>query len=100
MNSDFFCWLCYVKLLVCDPDKNSCRGNLVYCSLPAKHYSDLVGFQNKNLKIIAVFKFHPMSRCAITEIDDHEQIKVSINVLMVEGDLLDIRLWANWFKKR
>jgi hypothetical protein len=64
MNSEFSWWLCYVKLLVYDPDKNSCRWDLVYRSLPAKYYNPLSGFPNEKLTIIAILKFHPMNRCA------------------------------------
>lgn len=99
MNGGFSFWLCYVKLLVCDPDKNSCQWDLVYCSLPAKVYDHLLGFQNENLKIIAIFNFHPMNRCAIAEIDEPEQIKASIKVLMVEDNLFNISLWAKWFMR-
>lgn len=94
MNSGFFFWLCYVKLLVCDPDKNTCRWNLVYCSFPAKVFSDLLGFQNEHLKIIAIFKFHPMNCCAIAEIDEPEQLKASTKVLMVGDNLLNFTLAA------
>ena len=65
MNSVFFCWLFYVKLLVYYPDKNSCRWDLVYRSLPAKSYNHLSGFPNENLTIIAILKFYPMNRCAM-----------------------------------
>ncbi|MEG4343057.1 hypothetical protein QUB70_07145 [Microcoleus sp. A003_D6] len=94
MSSGFFFWLCYVKLLVCEPDTNSCRWNLVYCSLPAKVCSDLLGFQNENLKIIAIFKFHPMNHCAIAEIDEPEELKDSIKVLMVGDNLLNFTVAA------
>jgi len=56
MDSEFSLWLCYVNLLVCDPDKNSCQCDLVYRSVPAKNDWDLVGFQNEQLTIIAIFK--------------------------------------------
>jgi len=65
MNSVFFCWLFYVKSLVYDSDKNSCRWDLVYRSLPAKSYNHLSGFPNERLTIIAIFKFYPMNRCAM-----------------------------------
>ncbi|MEG4197288.1 hypothetical protein [Microcoleus sp. Pol12A5] len=89
MNSRFSFWLCYVKLLVCDSDKNYCHWELVYCSLPAEKYRDLVTFQNEELKIIAIFNFHPMNRCAIAEIDEPEHIKTSIKVLMVGDNWLN-----------
>jgi len=65
MNSEFYWWLFYVKLLVCDADKNSCRWDLVYRSLPAKSYNHLSGFPNEKLTIIAILKFYPMNRCAM-----------------------------------
>ena len=99
MNSEFYLWLSSVKLLVYDPDKNSCGWNLVYRSLPAKYYNHLSGFQNEKLIIIAILKFHPMNRCAIAEIDEPEQIKASINVLMIENNLYNIRLWTTVFMK-
>ncbi len=99
MNREFYLWLCYVKLLVYDPDKNSCRWDLVYRSLPAKYYNHLSGFPNEKLTIIAILKFHPMNRCAIAEIDEPEQIKASINVLMIENNLYNIRLWTTVFMK-
>ena len=65
MNSEFYLWLSSVKLLVYDPDKNSCGWNLVYRSLPAKSYNHLSGFPNEKLTIIAILKFYPMNRCAM-----------------------------------
>jgi two-component system, cell cycle response regulator DivK len=100
MSSEFSCWLCYVKLLVCEPDTNSCRWNLVYCSFPAKLYSDLLGFQNEHLKIIAIFKFHPMNSCAIAEIDEPEQLKASIKVLIVGDNLLNFGIPAKTFMRK
>ncbi|MBD1937703.1 hypothetical protein [Microcoleus sp. FACHB-68] len=97
MNGGFSFWLCHVKLMVCDPDKSSCHWDLVYCSLPAKAYDHLLGFQNENLKIIAIFNFHPMNRCAIAEIDEPEQIKASIKVLRVEDNLSNFRIYAKRF---
>lgn len=89
MNSRFSLWLCYVKLLVWDSDKNYYRWDLVYCSLPAENYRDLVSFQNENLKIVATFNFHPVNYCAIAEIDEPEQIKASIKVLIVGDNWLN-----------
>lgn len=100
MNSRFSFWLCYVKLLVCDCDKNSCHWDLVYCSLPAETYSDLVAFQNEKLKIIAIFNFHPMNRCLIAEIDEPEQIKASIKVLIVGDNILNFSLAVRCFIRR
>ncbi len=65
MNSEFYLWLCYVKLLVYGSDKNSCRWDLVYRSLPAKSYNHLSGLANEKLTIIAILKFYPMNRCAM-----------------------------------
>ncbi|MEG4407970.1 hypothetical protein [Microcoleus sp. MON2_D5] len=98
MSSGFSFWLCYTKLLVCDPDKNSCRWNLVYCSFPAKAWFHLLGFQNEQLKIIAIFNFHPMNCCAIAEIDEPEQLKASTKVLMVGDDWLNFSLAAKTFR--
>ncbi|MEG3925629.1 MULTISPECIES: hypothetical protein [unclassified Microcoleus] len=89
MNSRFSFWLCYVKLLVCDSAKNSGHGDLVYCSLPAENYRDLVTFQNEKLKIIAIFNFHPMNHCAIAEIEEPEQLAASIKVLIVGDNRLN-----------
>ncbi|MBD2040989.1 hypothetical protein [Microcoleus sp. FACHB-672] len=100
MDDEFSSWLCHVKLLVCNPDKNSCQSDLVYCSFPAKAYDHLLGFQNEKLKIIAIFNFHPMNHCAIAEIDEPEQIKASIKVLRVEDDLSNFRICAKWFIRR
>ena len=100
MSSGFYFWLCYVKLRVCDPDKKSCQWNLVYCSFPAKAWSDLLGFQNEHFKIIAIFNFHPMNCCAIAEIDEPEQLKASIKVLIVEDNLFNFTLIAKIFKSK
>lgn len=97
MSSEFSFWLCYVKLLVCDLDKNSCRWNLVYCSFPAQALSHLQGFQNEHLKIIAVLNFHPINCCAIAEIDEPEQLKASTKVLMVGDNLLNFGMAAKMF---
>lgn len=100
MDSGFSFWLCYVQLLVCNRDNNSWQWDLVYCSFPAKNYWDLVSFQNENLKIIAIFNFHPVNHCAIAEIDQSEQIKASIKVLMVGDDGFNFSLAAKWFIKK
>lgn len=100
MNTEFFLWLCYIKLLVCDEHKNSCQWDLVYCSLPAEKYNDLVGFQNEQLTIIAIFKFHPINRCVIAEIDESEQVKASIRVLMIEDNLLNFSILAKLFTRK
>lgn len=94
MSSRFSFWLCYVKLLVCEPDKNSCHWNLVYCSFPAKAGYDLLGFQNENLKIIAIFNFHPMNCCTIAEIDAPEELKASTKVLIVGDNWLNFSVVA------
>ena len=94
MDTEFSLWLCYIKLLGCDSDNNSCQLDLVYRSVPAKSYNDLVGFQNEQLTIIAIFKFHPMNCCAIAEIDESEQVKASIKVLMIEDNFLNFRVWG------
>lgn len=99
MDDEFSLWFCYVKLLGFDSDKNSSQSDLVYCSIPAIKYSDLVGFENENLKVIASFNFHPINCCAVTEIDEPEQIKALIKVLMVEDHLLNMRVWAKWFMR-
>jgi hypothetical protein len=65
MKNEFFWWLFYFKFLVYDPDKNSCRRDLVYRSLPAKSYNHLSGFPKEKLTIIAILKFSPMNRCAM-----------------------------------
>jgi hypothetical protein len=65
MNNEFYWWLFYVKLLVYGPDKNSCRWDLVYRSLPAQSYNHLSGFATEKLTIIAILKFHHMNRCAM-----------------------------------
>jgi two-component system, cell cycle response regulator DivK len=98
MSSGFYFWLCYIKLRVCEPEKNSCRWTLVYCSFPAKALHHLLGFQNEKLKIIAIFNFHPMNSCAIAEIDEPEQLKASIKVLIVGDDLLNFKLAAITFR--
>lgn len=100
MDTEFSYWLCYIKLLVCNSDNNSCQWNLVYSSVPAKNYWDLLGFQNEQLTIIAIFKFHPMDRCAIAEIDEPEQLKVSMKVLIVEDNLRNFSLLAKHFIRR
>ncbi|MEG5055191.1 MULTISPECIES: hypothetical protein [unclassified Microcoleus] len=99
MNSEFSYWLCYVKLLVCDSDKNSCQWDLVYCSIPAEKYNDLVGFQNEKLTVIAIFQFHPTTRCAIAELDEPEQIKVLRKVLIVENDWMNFSMVARRFMR-
>lgn len=93
MDTEFSLWLCYIKLLVCDLGNNSCQWDLVYCSVPAKKCRDLLGFQNEQLTIIAIFQFHPINRCAIAEIDEPEQVKASTRVLMIEDNLLNFRVW-------
>ncbi|MEG5238729.1 hypothetical protein [Microcoleus sp. AT9b-C3] len=98
MNTEFSLWLCYVKLLVCEPDNNSCHWNLVYCSFPALAWYDLLGFQNENLKIIAIFNFHPINRCAIAEIDEPEQLKTSTKVLIVEDNWFNFSVVAKTFR--
>ncbi|MEG4208426.1 hypothetical protein QUA20_31755 [Microcoleus sp. Pol7_A1] len=87
-------------LLVCDSHKNSCQWDLVYCSVPAKSYNDLLGFQNdEKLTIIAIFKFHPMNRCVLAEIGESEQIQASIKLLIVEDNLLNFSLLARRFMR-
>lgn len=99
MDTEFSYWLCYIKLLVCDSDENSCQRNLVYSSVPAKNYWNLLGFQNEQLTIIAIFKFHPMNRCAIAEIDEPEQNRTLTKVLIIEDNWLNFSIVARRFMR-
>ncbi|MGE5660286.1 MAG: hypothetical protein ACM37W_27155 [Actinomycetota bacterium] len=117
MDDDCLMWLCYVKLPSCNPDENYSQGNYVYRSIPAKHWTHLLAYlwgdnstystiqredvtylQKGDSTIIAVFKFHPINRCAIAEIDELEQIKTSsIKILMVGDKGFSYRLMAKIF---
>lgn len=100
MDDEFSLWLCYVKLRVCYPDETDSQWNSIYCSIPARNLSDLIGFQNENLKIIAILNFHPMNCCAVAEIDEPEELNALTKVLMVEDNFFNFKLAAMFFIKK